>query len=236
MKTTISILAMLAACAVGFGQTQVQPGKVLPNLKLGKAIKLFNEKDMTGWTYCLTDPNVKMEDVWHVDTREKSIVCKGTPNGYIRTTTDYTNFILKLEWRWPDPKNAVNSGVLLRMVGPDKVWPKSIEAQLMTGTAGDFFLIDGEKLVTPPDHPNKLNGIYQQRVKTAEKPMGEWNDYEIIVNGGEIILKINGELVNHGLEAEEVAGKICLQSEGGEIHFRNIRLYPIMRPAPPAGK
>ncbi|MHC4589351.1 MAG: 3-keto-disaccharide hydrolase, partial [Planctomycetota bacterium] len=57
----------------------------------------------------------------------------------------------------------------------------------------------------------------------------EWNDYEIIVDGGSVVLKVNGHVVNEAWGVQEVPGKICLQSEGAEIHFRNIRLAPIER-------
>ncbi len=71
-----------------------------------------------------------MEDVWSVDPAEGIIICKGKPAGYIRTQADYTNYVLRLEWRFnPVTKKAGNSGVLLRIVGPDKVWPKSVEAR-----------------------------------------------------------------------------------------------------------
>jgi hypothetical protein len=63
----------------------------------------------------------------------------------------------------------------------------------------------------------------------AEKPIGEWNEYEIIVDGERVVLKVNGQIVNEGAGAEVVPGKICLQSEGAEIHFRNIRLVPILK-------
>jgi hypothetical protein len=62
---------------------------------------------------------------------------------------------------------------------------------------------------------------------TNEKPLGEWNTYKIIVNKGDIKLYVNGELQNEATEVEEVAGPICLQSEGAEIHFRNIELKPL---------
>jgi hypothetical protein len=143
---------------------------------------------------------------------------------------DFTNFVLKLEWRWsPVTRKAGNSGVLLRVVGPDKVWPRSVEAQLQSGSAGDFWLIDEARLVTPADRIDRGTPRHRLRARTNEMPIGEWNRYEITCNGDRISLKVNGEVVNEGTGAEEVPGKIALQSEGAEIHFRNIRLTPILR-------
>ncbi|HXG62272.1 MAG TPA: DUF1080 domain-containing protein [Planctomycetota bacterium] len=191
---------------------------------------LFNGKDLSGWTYFLEkkgpnqDGTMKMEDVWSV--KDGVLHCKGRPNGYIRTEKDYKNFILKLEWRWPEGK-GYNSGVLLRMVGPDKVWPRSIEAQLMSGHAGDFWLIDGARLETAPERVDAKTPRHRLKIKANEKPLGEWNEYEITVDKGKVVLKVNGEVLNEGTGAEEVAGKICLQSEGGPIEFRNIRIKPL---------
>jgi len=68
---------------------------------------------------------------------------------------------------------------------------------------------------------------HRLRVRSNEKPIGEWNQYEITVDGDRVALHVNGELLNEGPGAEEIPGKIVLQSEGSEIHFRNIRLTPL---------
>jgi len=218
--TALGLAAGLCALAAAL-PLSAQGGK-------GKEVRLFNGKDFTGWTHHLKDPAVKMEEVWRVDPKEGVIICKGSPNGYIRTTADYTNYNLKLEWRWdPVTKKAGNSGVLLRLVGPDKVWPRSIEAQLQNGSAGDFWLIDGTPLDTPPERVDPKVPRHRLRTKSNEKPAGEWNEYDITVDGGRVVLKVNGEVLNEGTGAEAVPGKIALQSEGAEIHFRNIRLTPI---------
>jgi hypothetical protein len=199
-----------------------------PLIAQGAWKQLFNGKDFTGWTYHLSDPNAKMQDVWSIDPDQGIITCKGNPMGYIRTTADYTNYILRLEWRFnPVTKKAGNSGVLLRVQAPDKVWPKSIEAQLQSGQAGDFWLIDEARLTTPTERVDQGTPRHRLRTKTNEKPIGEWNQYEITVDGPRVTLKVNGELLNEGTNAEETPGKIALQAEGAEIQFRNIRLTPI---------
>lgn len=186
---------------------------------------IFNGKDMTGWTYYLnrTGPNkegtMKMGDVWSV--ADGVITCKGQPPGYIRTEADYKNLVLRLQWRF---EKAGNSGVLIRMTGADKVWPRSYEAQLQSGAAGDFWLIDNVPLNTPEDRINPKVKRNRIRAKTNEKPIGEWNEYEITASKDKITLKVNGEVLNEGTGGDEVAGKICLQSEGAVIQFRNIRI------------
>jgi hypothetical protein len=188
--------------------------------------RLFNGKDLTGWTAFVPDAakqGIAPESVWSVE--DGVLVCKGNPVGYIRTTDKHRNFILRVQWRFnPVTKKAGNSGVLVRMVGEDKVWPKSVEAQLMSGSAGDFWNIDGFVMTTDPA---RTNGRNTKKTHGAERPVGEWNEYEIVVNKGEVILYVNGEELNRATGVEEVPGFICLQSEGAEIHFREIRLTPL---------
>lgn len=181
--------------------------------------RLFNGKDLSGWTAHL-DGDAKMEDVWSV--QDGVLVCKGQPVGYIRTQEKYKNYVLMLQWRFnPVTKKAGNSGVLLRVQPPDKVWPRSVEAQLQSGAAGDFWNIDEFQMKTEAD---RLNGRNTKKTHAAERPVGEWNEYEIIVDGSKITLKVNGEILNEAWDVLEIPGYIALQSEGAEIQFQNIRL------------
>lgn len=185
-------------------------------------ITLFNGRDLSGWTACLPK-GTEMSDVWSV--RDGVLICKGQPAGYIRTEADYENYVLKLEWRFnPVTRQAGNSGVLLRVVGPDKVWPRCVEAQLHSGNAGDFWQIDEFPMKADPQ---RTQGRNVRKTHAAERPVGEWNEYEIIVAGDRVTLKVNGETLNEAWEVLRTPGKIALQSEGAEIHFRNIRLAPI---------
>jgi hypothetical protein len=185
--------------------------------------RLFNGKNLEGWTFHLNEGG-KMEDVWSA-TPDAVLVCKGNPIGYIRTTSDWTNFLLKLDWRFdPVTKKEGNSGVLFRMTGPDKVWPRSIEAQLHSKQAGDFWNIGDFNMKVDPA---RTRGRNTKALGVNENPVGDWNAYEIDVCGPDVELRVNGMVLNRAWEAEEVPGKICLQSEGAEIHFRNIRILPI---------
>jgi Domain of Unknown Function (DUF1080) len=183
---------------------------------------LFNGRDLSGWTAHLNE-NGKPEDVWSIV--EGVLVCKGNPVGYIRTNDDFTNYVLKLEWRFnPVTKKTGNSGVLLRMIGPDKVWPRSVEAQLQHENAGDFWNIDEFPMKT---EAARLSGRNTKKTHMAERPIGEWNEYEIVVQRGDVTLNVNGQTLNRAWNVQETPGKIGLQSEGSEIHFRNIRIAPL---------
>lgn len=190
--------------------------------RLPGQIDLFNGKDLDNWA-CFLNDNGRKEDVWSVS--DGVLVCKGSPAGYLRTMDDYTNYVLKVEWRWnPVTGKAGNSGVLLRVQDPDKVWPRSVEAQLQSGSAGDFWNIGEFKMQT---EPGRTKGRNTRHTHAAERPIGEWNEYEIIVSGGDVVLLVNGEELNRAWQVEALPGKIALQSEGTEIHFRKVALGPI---------
>ena len=187
-----------------------------------KSVSLFNGKDLSGWTCHLKDDG-ELADVWSV--KDGIIICKGRPVGYLYTEKSYKNFILRLEWRFnPVTKIAGNSGVLLRQTGPHKVWPRSLEAQLQSGNAGDFWVIDGFPANVAAD---RTRGRNTKKTHFNEFFVGQWNEYEIHVKGGDVTLIVNGEVLNEATGAEIAEGPICLQSEGAEIHFRNIRITPL---------
>lgn len=192
-------------------------------------VALFNGKDLAGWVPFVpgaAEAKMNPADVWSVTEEhgEKILICKGKPVGYLRTEGKHKNFILKLQWRFPADKDPGNSGVLVRQIGEDKVWPKSVEAQLHSGNAGDFWNIENFTMTTDPA---RTKGRNTKKTHFAERPLGEWNEYEIIVDKGLVALKVNGEELNRATGVEEVAGHIALQSEGAEIHFKNIRLIPL---------
>jgi hypothetical protein len=200
--------------------------------KPGKSIDMFKSYGTAGqtvkWVAFSEDPKKKLTDVWEI--RDGVIICRGTPLGYIRTEKDYTNLILTLEWRRPAGKKPGRGGVLIRTTGKDQIWPKSLEAQLNAGGAGDFWGLIGYRLSGPEDRMKTIEhdqfGTLTNvaKSKDVEKPVGEWNTYKIVAKGGAVTLSINGHTVNEATDCEIVPGKICLTSEGDEIHFRNVRL------------
>ena len=208
MKTKFIIATIIASVFVAQGK---------------EAVSLFNGKDLTGWTHHLRGDGER-DEVWSI--ADGVIRCEGNPVGYIRTETDYENYELTLEWRFDPKRGAGNSGVLCRMIGDDKVWPHSMEAQLQSRSAGDIWNIDNVPMVAAPD---RTRGRHTRgHLGSTEKPLGEWNSYRILVDRGYLRLEVNGAVQNEAIWCEEVSGKICLQSEGAYIEFRNIELRPIL--------
>ncbi|HEX9793482.1 MAG TPA: family 16 glycoside hydrolase [Planctomycetota bacterium] len=188
----------------------------------GRVVQLFDGISLAGWTG-VHGAGTAPADVWSV--QDGILVCKGSPTGYLRTEGRYENFVLRLQWRWnPETRATGNGGVLLRVQEPDQIWPVSIEAQLQAGSAGDIWRIGEYPLQVAAD---RTEGRRTRRFAGAERPVGEWNDYEIVVDRGTVRLFVNGDLVNEGLQAAQKGGFIALQSEGAEMHFRGIELQPL---------
>ena len=188
-------------------------------------------ENLENWDYYLADKDVHMEDVWHV--ADGVLVCKGNPLGYLYTNQNYRDFMLKLQWRWPEDKDPGKGGVLIRTTSQNKIWPKSLEAQINAPDAGDFWGLNGYSFSGPDgelesiDHDQfgKLTNL--KKTKSMENPPGQWNSYEIIAKGDTVTLIINGEIVNKAINCDLDSGTICITSEGSEIHFRNIEITPI---------
>lgn len=197
----------------------------------GRSEALFNGKDLEGWGAFLVQPDVKMADVWSV--KDGILVCRGEPMGYLHTVRTFTNFKLTVEWRWAPGGKPGNSGVLLRINGEPKGLPRCLEAQLKSGDAGALYGFQGMKIAGAADRyiekntPNtgEMRGV--KKIEGAENAPGEWNTYEIELNGGALTAKVNGKKVNEATGCEIIAGQIGLQSEGGEIHFRKVSIEPL---------
>ncbi|MCD6303463.1 MAG: DUF1080 domain-containing protein [Planctomycetes bacterium] len=190
--------------------------KKLPE-KYGEAVRLFDGKTFDGWTFS----SDKVKSAWSI--KDGALCTKGKPVGYIRTVESYTNYVLRVQIRHDRP---CNGGVLLRMVGPDKVWPRSIECQGMKNNMGDIWNIDKFPMKTAAD---RTRGRRTTKIHPSnEKPCGQWNQYEIYINKGLLKIYVNGLLQNEATDVWETPGKIVLQSEGGPLCYRNIVLIPIL--------
>jgi len=189
-------------------------------------VALFNGEDLSNWVNVNCAP-----ETWTV--RDQMIVCSGIPTGVLRTDKQYENFILELEWR--HMKEGGNAGLFVHS-GPLPVtgqpFTRAIECQIMDGNHGDVFAIQGATLT--PDNANLEQGwmrSYPRQERT--KPAGEWNHYRVESRDGMITLTINGQVVTNAFHTNPRKGYICLESEGSEIHFRNIHITELPGSDPP---
>jgi hypothetical protein len=201
----------------------------------GNSIALFKPEDRSRW-YVFLEGSKKGQDSLGVFQFENAMLhVSGQKFGYIATEESFSNFHLKLEFKWGTKKYAPrlnekrDAGILYNVdiYNGDKVWPRSLECQIQEGDCGDIWLIDSASLI----HADTLTGKkpYQRvvKLKDAEKPSGEWNQVEVIVNKGEITYLVNGQVVNKARNPNPKAGRIMLQSEGAELYYRNVTLQKL---------
>ncbi len=185
---------------------------------------LWNGKDFAGWQRFLPDPSKDVDKTWSIENG--LLRCTGAPAGYMRTEKSYADYHLHVEWRWPAKPG--NNGVLVHMSGEDKVWPRSLECQLASGNAGDFWVIDGLEFA---EHAKGGSRVKERRTiklqESSEKPPGEWNQYDILCKDDWVVVLVNGVLQNVATKCSDKSGKICLQSEGAPIEYRNIWIEPL---------
>jgi hypothetical protein len=186
-------------------------------------VPLFNGSDLTGWVLTNTPPAT-----WTF--QDGMLICSGKPIGEIRTERMYQNFIMELEWRHMVPRG--NAGVFIwadDITARGVPFHRGIEVQVLENaygntrshtTHGDIFPIHGATM-TP------INGRGGNRAFPTEErsnPSPEWNHYRITCQNGEISLAVNGKVVTRGKDCSPRKGYICLESEGGIVHYRNVRI------------
>lgn len=196
---------------------------------------LFNGRDLSGWTNVNCAPST-----WSV--REGMVVSTGIPTGVLRTLREYENFILEVEWK--HLKAGGNAGLFVHSGAlPVKGQPftKAIEVQIidrdhpegLATSHGDVFSIQGATFT--PDRPHPKGWMRCLPSERRARPAGEWNHYRVECRDGRITLAVNGKEVSGGSNCNPRKGFICLESEGSECHFRNIRIQELTpsRPPPP---
>jgi hypothetical protein len=205
-----------------------------------KSTSLFNGKDLSGWHVDVPamDTNKAARNPFIV--RNGMLVSLGTPQGHLVTDANYKNFRIETEYRFAGVPG--NCGLLVHASTPRalyKMFPKSIEVQMMHQNAGDFWCIVED--ITVPDMetrrgPKEKWGITEGKERrvpnltdNSERPVGEWNTMIVECLNDVVKVWVNGDLVNHGYNATATSGHIALQAEGSEVEFRKVELTPIKR-------
>ena len=211
---TVNILTYTKSYAQEFEMLSFQP--------------LFNGKNLNGWI----DVNTSKE-TWKV--KKGTLISSGKPIGVMRTDRQYENFILEIEWKHIEAGG--NSGVFIWSEGtPQENDPltKAIEVQMLEldyatqhhvtddYVHGELFPTMGMKAI--PDNPR---GPRSKSLEKRCKGKGEWNKYVVVCVDGTVKLSVNGKFVNGLRNSERKRGYICLEAEGAEIHFRNMRIMEL---------
>jgi len=204
-------------------------------------VALFNGKDLTGWKGLVADPptrakmspeelaaaqakaDQRMREHWKAVNGELVYDGKGDN---LCTVKDYGDFEMLVDWKIP-PKG--DSGIYLRGSPQVQIWEPH--------SPGQF---------NPPDGSG---GLYNDEkhdrhpLMFADKPVGEWNRFRIIMVGDKVHVFLNGDLVVNNNTLENYwerdkpiypIGQIELQNHFGPLWFKNIYIREIPRETPPA--
>jgi Domain of Unknown Function (DUF1080) len=177
---------------------------------------LFNGKDLTGLKVQFKDADKGADPAKTFTVKDGALIVSGKPTCYIYTDKSHRDYVLTYEWRFPEGSSPdSNSGCLVHITPPHKVMPKSVEPQGRYRDHGKLFFLGGVK----------GEGTFDEAAhKKALKPMGQWSTTEVTCKAdGTVSVKLNGTPVATG-KSELTSGPIGFQSEGTEVHFRNIRI------------
>ena len=195
---------------------------------------LFNGKDISGWKGLVANPKerAKMspEDLAkaqaaadekmkaHWAAKDGVIVFDGKGDN-LCTAKDYGDFEMYVDWKI---EAKGDSGIYLRGSPQVQIWDTAINADSAVGSGG---LYNNQK------NPSKA-------LKVADKKVGEWNTFHIVMIGEKVTIKLNGELVVDNTILENYwerdkpiysTGSIELQNHGNTLYFKNIYIKDLTK-------
>lgn len=199
------------------------------------AFPLFDGKSLQGWHEDVPSNDGKSAPVHPFIVRDGKLVSLGTPGGHLITDQAFENYRLTVEYRFSAKPG--NCGVLVHVSKPRRLYsmfPQSLEVQMQSGDAGDFWCI-GEDITVPnmeqrrgPKENWGVDGNKARRILNltdgSEHPVGDWNMMVVECWRDRVMVWVNGELVNVGHHCTASRGQIAIQAEGSEVEFRKIEM------------
>lgn len=186
-------------------------------------INLLNGDFEKQWKVFSAEPS---PSVWKLvretPEAEPILICTGEIKGFLATSDRYDDFELTIEWKYPKDVNG-NSGILVYTQDEERIWPTSVQIQLHQPKVGSIF--PSGDAMTDNTRDVDLN---------LARPVNTWNEGRVISRQGRLSVEINGKKAGEVTGARPAFGRIALQSEGSEVHFRNLKLRKLPPdPAPP---
>ncbi|MDF1838834.1 MAG: DUF1080 domain-containing protein, partial [Planctomycetota bacterium] len=155
-------------------------------------VLLFNGTDLDGWHADVPSSDGDSEAPASFSVENGLLRSHGSPQGHLITDASFSDYELVVEYRWPE--KGGNCGVLVHASTPRMLYgmfPQSIECQLQSGQAGDFWCIGedikvenmGEYRNGDPQDWGGQEGQQRHirnRTDDSENPLGEWNTMRIV--------------------------------------------------------
>ncbi|HEY7427116.1 MAG TPA: DUF1080 domain-containing protein [Gemmataceae bacterium] len=190
-------------------------------------VSLFNGKDLTGWQAR------RLEKKGYV-VEKGCLVCPADGGGFLFSEKEYADFILRLEFKL---SKRANNGIAIRspLVKESPAY-EGIEIQVL-----DDPRYEGQ--LKPAQYHGSVYDVIPAK-RGALKPVGEWNQQEIVCRGRHIRVVLNGETI---LDADldkikdaellrkhpglaRTKGHIGFLGHGSRVEFRNVRIKELMPP------
>ena len=161
---------------------------------------LFDGKTLNGWETHWAN-NWKAQD--------GALVCDATERSWLSTTSSFSDYILKLEFRGAA---KVNSGVFLRSQKEGQPHITGYELQIW-----DY----------QPAGYNTGSLVGSVKALPVKIIPDQWNSYEITAKGDHFVVVLNGKTILDAHDAKHASGVIGFQCQkDNRIEFRNIKLLP----------
>jgi hypothetical protein len=220
---------------------------------------LFNGRNLDGW-YTFLPSTGKNRDPQGVFRVERGMIhILGIPAsaekqefGYLATNAEFSHCRIHAEFKWgtrrfpPREEDKRDSGLLYYFVGPDKIWPTSLEFQIEEGDVGDLWILGGATITTKVETQGYPMYVLSGPTRTQSagriikfgdfEDRNAWNSVEAILDGDRITHLVNGRAVMRAWDLKQPdpqdasksmaldRGRVMLEAEGAEIWFRNIQV------------
>lgn len=238
MRSLAKLASVLMVCGVAACSSEKPPAETPRADAPPATTSLLNGTDLTGWHVDVPAIDTAPSTPSPFTVRDGMLEVAGEPQGHVISDSTFRDYRLEVEYRFPGKPG--NAGVLVHASTPRALYamfPKSIEVQMESGNAGDFWCIVED--ITVPDMvarrgPQDTWGITEGKARRivnltddSEKPLGEWNRLVVETLGSSIRVWVNGVMVNDGTNATADHGQIAIQSEGSAVEIRKVALTPI---------
>ena len=214
-------LALMLVASAGCGTMPASaPGKNPPP----GFVSIFNGRDFSGWD----------GPVENYEVKDGAIVCKPKMGGTIFTQREFTNFIVRLEFKLPP---GGNNGLAIRYPGAgDTAYVGMCECQVLDD---NYETATGHKIDPRQAHGSAYGMVAARR--GFQRPVGEWNFEEVTVRGSTIKVELNGTVIldadlsgvtefmaNHPHPGKDrTSGYFGFAGHNDPVMFRNIFIKPL---------
>jgi hypothetical protein len=194
---------------------------------------LFNGKDLTGWVYGETPKGENKAGAGY-QVKDGAIYCTVKDGGNLYTEKEYADFVFRFEFKLSE---SANNGIGIRAPLTGDSAYVGMEIQVLDNDGKAYKKLDGTPAIRPAQYHGSIYDVFPAKPGFL-KPVGEWNQEEIMAKGTHITVTLNGTVITDadlstvtdpavlkkhpGLKNEK--GHIGFLGHGANVEFRNLRI------------